>query len=160
MPSISDTLDEYEVGSYMTTERENERPSKVIKHWHHEGIECAVYETRQSHYCGYVNVPDGLIGKVRFTSAYDELDGFIDANVQAHGGITYGPDEDNWVGFDTAHAWDGNFDSDMEELPNTIGSIGDPEFIWQPSDVVEETEGLAERIVALAEEHGIDIEKE
>jgi hypothetical protein len=45
---------------------------------------------------GYVLLPDNhpFYGK-----DYDEID------VDAHGGITYA-DEDGWIGFDTAHAFD------------------------------------------------------
>ena len=153
MTSISDTIEEYGTGEPLSDE--NDRYSMVLDHFDHEGIECATYLIRQSHYCGYVRVPEGLIGKVRIRSGYDELDGYQPPALDVHGGITYGPDDDNWIGFDTVHAGDGNFDENLEELPHALDSIGEPEFIWTPEAVKEHTEELAEQVAALAEEHGV-----
>lgn len=152
--SITDTINEYGIDTPLGEDEDNERVSKIIDHFHHKDIECATYLTRNSHYCGYARMPEELVGKARTTSNYDEIEGYIPPDLSVHGGVTYGPDDDNWIGFDTAHAWDGNFDENMEELLNTIGSIGDPEHIWTPESVKEETEHLAEQLADLMELHG------
>lgn len=48
---------------------------------------------------GYIQLPDGH----PWLSAGEYCD---DANVDVHGGITYGPDSGRWIGFDTAHLGD------------------------------------------------------
>ena len=63
--------------------------------WEHEGIECAIlHHPRFPHCNGYARLPDALAG-----CDVEEL-------FEIHGGINYGPDEEGWIGFDTAHADD------------------------------------------------------
>lgn len=161
--TITDTLEEYGTDTPLPTSDRNERPTVVLEDWTHEGIRCALYRIRESHYCGYVQMPEGLVGEIRTRSNYDELDGFIEPDIEAHGGVTYGPDDDGWIGFDTAHAWDYNYDEDGNRL-ETIGSLprepGEDDFEWDPEAVTEETEALAEQVAELAHDHGIDIEAE
>lgn len=44
---------------------------------------------------------------------------FINDYVQVHGGLTYGPDEDRWTGFDTNHAFDDWSDAELERMFKT-----------------------------------------
>jgi hypothetical protein len=70
----------------------------------HAGLSCKIVHQDLGHWCGYVQIPDDL-GPVRWTSDYDSKHNeVIDAEVDVWGGITYGPDDDGWVGFDDAHA--------------------------------------------------------
>lgn len=68
-----------------------------------------------------------------------------------HGGITYGPDWDGWVGFDTCHADDStlmldgtDMDADLRTFCDLMG-IPAPEspHRWTCEEVVAETRRLA-----------------
>jgi hypothetical protein len=50
--------------------------------------------------CGYVKLTDNLLKKCK--SDYD--DSLFD-EIDIHGGLTYGPDEDGFLGFDDAHGF-------------------------------------------------------
>jgi hypothetical protein len=55
----------------------------------------------------------GILAGMRYSpSGYD----FINDYVEVHGGLTYGPDEDRWIGFDTNHAWDDWSDAELERM--------------------------------------------
>jgi len=70
----------------------------------HADLDCKIVQTSMGHWCGYVQIPNDL-GPVRWTSDYDSKhDEVLDAEVDVWGGITYGPDDDGWVGFDDGHA--------------------------------------------------------
>jgi len=72
----------------------------------HVGLDCKVVKTDMGHWCGYVRRPED-VEPVRWTSDYDSKhDEVIDAEVEVWGGVTYGPDDEGWVGFDDAHARD------------------------------------------------------
>jgi hypothetical protein len=60
----------------------------------HAGLSCKVVKTKAGHFCGYVVAPEDV--EPRELEKQDELSVF--------GGITYGPDDENRVGFDDAHA--------------------------------------------------------
>lgn len=69
----------------------------------HAGLECKILRTDLGHWCGYVRAPDDL-PPTRWQSNYDEKLGLLDPDVDVWGGVTYGPDDEGWVGFDDAHA--------------------------------------------------------
>lgn len=100
----------------------------------HGGLDCKVIRMNQGHWCGYVQIPDDL-GPVRWTSDYDsKYDEILEAEVDVWGGITYGPDDDGWVGFDDAHA---------------RSLVDHREQNTDKSAVKEETQRLAEQVVKL-----------
>lgn len=115
----------------------------VVQRFQHLGIECLVVEI-QGHYCGYV--------KTSLTGHYDDYQQTFDV----HGGLTYGPDEGGWLGFDCAHAGDACFTADGEPLEGhgtkteleMRERLGDREWQhdWRPQDVVEETRNLADQV--------------
>lgn len=75
-----------------------------IREFTHAGLDCRIIQTRLGHWCGYVKRPED-VEPVRWTSDYDSKHGeVLDAEVDVWGGITYGPDEAGWVGFDDAHS--------------------------------------------------------
>jgi hypothetical protein len=105
-----------------------------IDRFSHAGLSCKVVQTDIGHWCGYVRIPESL-GPVRWTSDYDSKhDKVLEADVDVWGGITYGPDDDGWVGFDDAHA---------------SSLINHREQNSDKSSVKEETQRLAEQIVQL-----------
>lgn len=75
-----------------------------IERFTHEGLQCKLLKHDIGHWCGYVKVPES-VENVRWTSDYDlKHDEVLAPDVDVWGGITYGPDEDSWVGFDDARA--------------------------------------------------------
>ena len=70
----------------------------------HAGLNCEIIKTKMGHWCGYVQIPDDL-GPVRWRADYDSKhDNILEPEVDVWGGITYGPNDEGWVGFDDAHA--------------------------------------------------------
>lgn len=70
----------------------------------HAGLECEIVKTEMGHWCGYVRRPED-VEPVRWTSDYDSKHHeVLEADVDVFGGVTYGPDEEGWVGFDDSHS--------------------------------------------------------
>jgi hypothetical protein len=65
--------------------------------WTAHHLRAAVAAGYSGHGCGYVQLPE---------SHPDLGADAVDIDVDVHGGLTYGPDEHGWVGFDTGHAGD------------------------------------------------------
>lgn len=116
---------------------------KKIKEWTHNGRRCKITKDEDlGHYCGYIRT--GLRGDI------NDIDTKLYKLIEVNGGITYGLDEDGWIGFDCAHSHDicvdengditGDFFRDRED-ENSI--------VWSPKDVKEEVEKLAEQFTAL-----------
>jgi len=100
----------------------------------HVGLDCKIVKYDIGHWCGYVRCPED-VEPVRWTSDYDSKHNeIIEAEVDVWGGITYGPDEDGWIGFDDAHA---------RSLVEYRDQNSDK------SAVKEETQHLAEQIQSL-----------
>ena len=92
------------------------------------------------HFCGYTktNLPN-----LNNTSYY-EGDNYVKL-IDVHGGITYGKDDEGWVGFDCGHA--GDMCIKDEEIQNNTVVSKDTE--WYVEDVKEELKCLADQISAL-----------
>ena len=65
-----------------------------LKQWKHKGVNCAIARSPFGSVNGYVQ--DSRFG----TADYDDIE------LDVHGGLTFGPDEDGWIGFDTMHCGD------------------------------------------------------
>jgi len=132
----------------------------VHREWEHADLECRVTIVRENHYCGYVCVPEAIRDDLRYTSTYDEKLGVLEADVDVHGGVTYGLDGDGWIGFDTAHAGDTNYDGDGEPLPGWPNMMqvgrggGDLDTDWTPETVTAEAESLADQLATHLEGSG------
>lgn len=115
-----------------------EHAQYIEKRWTHEGIECAILgHPRFGHLNGYVQVPRGV---------ELPLDEYGDPIVDAHGGITYGLDEEGWIGFDTAHAGDYWPDRpDPYGLNDLYAHLSFPTE-WTFEKLVAEVERLAEQV--------------
>jgi hypothetical protein len=138
------------------------QPYKIEREWKHAGLSCAVVQAREgAHRCGYVRVPPGhpLHGK-----PYEEPE------VEVHGGLTFAEIEPctehadgqgYWFGFDCAHAGDASYDPNA----TTADLVSEQakavlrfhleiaakypirhEHYWTESEVVAETERLAEQL--------------
>lgn len=100
----------------------------------HAGLDCKIVKQDMGHWCGYVRRPYDA-EPVRWTADYDSKhDRLLEPEVDVWGGITYGPDEEGWVGFDDAHS-------------RPITSQRDPDSSHEA--VKEETKKLAEQIAEL-----------
>lgn len=91
--------------------------------------------------------------------------------LKVHYGITYGPDDDGWVGFDTAHAGDiwapddliGLIPDEGMRVANSFRDIfrsGPDSRLWTKKALREETERLAQQIAVALDLSTIDMEAE
>lgn len=88
---------------------------------------------------GYVRLPENhpWLDKGRYL---DDLDS--DEYPDVHGGITYGPNKDRWIGFDTAQ-----MDDLIEQLPDEMPLS--PKLLfrqWTDTEVEEECVRLCEQV--------------
>ena len=127
---------------------ERDESGRVLEEWTwtHSGLRCRVVKLGMGHYCGYV--------RSMFNSrwVYDDFQEWPHSLINIHGGLTYGVDEDGWLGFDCAHAHDYCVDEDGEPW-GTIDHFGsrDNNKVWTVEDVKEETDDLAEQVNTVQE---------
>lgn len=126
-------------------------------HWDEENVKkefiynnrpCVVFQHPTiGHYCGYTKTRLPSLSWKNTT--YNEGDNCVKL-IEVHGGITYGIDKEDWVGFDCGHSKDVCLENG--EIAND-GVIFTPEEertnVWTVEDVVEETKYLADQISAL-----------
>ena len=114
--------------------------------WDHDGIRCRVVAYDAGHYCGYVESSFGI------QLGYDDFQTWPHHLIEIHGGLTYGVDEDGWLGFDCNHAGDVCVDEEGNSW-GTTHYIGASKYgkIWTLEEVKEETERLAEQVNVLQE---------
>lgn len=105
------------------------------------GCRFRVEQVRGQHFCGYI--------QTNFTPpwTYDDLRGGFSSLIDCHGGLTYGPDEDGYVGFDCAHAGDVCI-IDGEVQTNHAMST---KMEWTPDDVAAECRKVARQVEVLQE---------
>jgi len=134
------------------------------KAWTYRTKRCKIFKNEVGHWCGYTQT--SLRG---FTDS-DLYDHGGHEGVQilsVHGGITYGPDENGWVGFDCGHARDVNLNEngqlwgtmhvELGHEPLVLKQRGSIEaceaagdcFVWRLADVKQEAERLADQLIAL-----------
>ncbi|MBT1164653.1 hypothetical protein [Bifidobacterium felsineum] len=97
---------------------------------------------------GYARIPDGHVW--RHLSADD-----LDPLVHVYGGITYGPDEEGWIGFDTLQGNSSMISLDGEDLDERrralCAMMGWPyvePHKWTCDEVEAETKRMAASIAA------------
>lgn len=129
----------------------------ALQRWTAHGLECVIRAGLAS-LNGYVRLPedspDRLFGEA--AEAADQPGYDLLSEVDVHGGLTYGPDEHGWVGFDTAHAFDWWPVDDLMGLVSEEGLIvvrilqrtGRPEGRWTFERLVQEVDRLAEQLAA------------
>ena len=128
--------------------KERDESGRAIEEWTwtHRGLRCRVVKLGRGHYCGYV--------RSMFDSRwnYDDFQDWPAGLIDIHGGLTYGVDEDGWIGFDCAHAYDFCVDEDGEPW-GKISHFGsrDDNKVWTLEDVKEETERLADQVNTVQE---------
>lgn len=127
-----------------------------LREWQHAGLKCAIHVGPAGDYlCGYVQVPRD---NPAFGAPGDRVDGVVDA----HGGLTYGPDRYGWIGFDTGHAFDHWSISELEsagaaitdELLASRARLGElheicgraPVLAWTVQKLIDETNSLASQL--------------
>ena len=109
--------------------------------WTYKGRRCKiVMDPDLGHYCGYIRT--GLRGSLTTTKIHRLVD--------VNGGITYGVDEDGWIGFDCAHSHDICVDENGEPTSDFFADKDDEHsIVWTPEKVKEEVENLADQFEAL-----------
>lgn len=135
------------------------------REWTYRSKRCKVVKNDVGHWCGYTQT---ALRGFHDGDLYDHGGHEGVRILSVHGGMTYGPDDNGWVGFDCGHARDLCLDEDdepwgkMYELDDDHqhielkrrGSIeaceeADDCFVWRLKDVKEETERLADQLIAL-----------
>jgi len=124
----------------------------ALEDWTTEGVRCVIRPGYAS-LNGYVRLPEKL---------RDWWANYGEANevMSAHFGLTYGPDEDGWIGYDTAHYCDywatddliGRIPDEALHLANTFSRINAQmpgARRWTLSMLRGETEVLAAQVAAL-----------
>lgn len=114
--------------------------------WQAHGLWCAVIPSPYAGLNGYVRIPEGVL---------------IDVETLESPALTYGPDRDGWVGFDTAHYWDVWADPDMasSDLTRQLLAHGIklplPEeavaVVWTREKMRDTVEHLAAQVAEVAE---------
>jgi len=130
--------------------------------WTYRTKRCKVVKNDVGDWCGYTQTP---LRGFTDTDLYDHGGHEGQRVLSVHGGLTYGPDADGWVGFDCGHAADlclderGETWSKSEDLLGKDhieirrhGSIEECEeaddcFVWRLADVKRETERLADQLI-------------
>lgn len=116
-----------------------------VEAWQAYGLRCSITFGLLC-FNGYVRIPGNLYSP----EAADRV-------LQASGGITYGPDDEGWVGFDTGHAGDYWAPDDLAsyispqvlELANTMRGIAERYpggHRWTLDDLREAVEDLAQQV--------------
>lgn len=146
------------------TEQDDEDPMEaalratIVKEWTAYGLLCRM-RSGFGAINGYVQIPHAL-----FTVESAER------VLEVHYGITYGPDDDGWVGFDTVHAGD-------YWAPDDLAGLVPPQHMviansmrelstnlswgrrWTLERLQSETETLAQQVAVALDLATIDVEK-
>jgi hypothetical protein len=94
------------------------------------------------HYCGYARTPL-LINTESLRYSGENYINLIEVN----GGITYGRDDDGYIGFDCGHSWDVCWDDG--EYHDGFALDDENRKDWTAEDVKEEVEYLADQLSTL-----------
>lgn len=118
---------------------------KIVKSWITKtGLDACILLVNNSHHCGYVAIPDALLGE----------DFYENDTIVAHGGITYqGVPE--WsqgkevIGFDCAH-WNDLTHCPQELIDAGLEHLHTSEGVWRDEEYcVNECESMAEQLINL-----------
>lgn len=124
-----------------------DRPT--IREWQTHGLDCAIYWGFCS-FCGFVRLPPGHVDRV-LAEAYDEVARpALETRLREQGlnlpmrhtlgydainlaelpvELTYGPDEQGWVGFDTGHHNDNWTDDEIRRELEPVEPVAYAEFL-------------------------------
>lgn len=108
------------------------------RRWSAHGLECATVDSGIGFVNGYVQLPADHVAR---HATYDQ----INRTIEVHGQLTYGPDEDGWVGFDTGHSGDHWPGADR------YGYEQPPWRVWSLELLERETESLARQLADMTE---------
>lgn len=144
------------------------------EYWVSAGLNCCTYATWYGGLNGYVQLPAGhpdLFFMQTMQEVFDHPSAYDYASVPVHGGWTYGPDVQGWIGFDTLHGsdyWDIDTrrrlvpESAREELefllefeercPRVLLMGQGSYYLWTEELVRAETTRAAEGLAALIKE--------
>lgn len=89
--------------------------------WTHRTKRCKVVKNDVGNWCGYTQT---ALRGFTDTDLYDHGGHDGVRILEVHGGLTYGPDEDGWVGFDCGHARDLCLDERGEPWGTSYEELG------------------------------------
>lgn len=112
---------------------------EVLERGTANGCSFKVVQLDMGHFCGYVRTNFGP------AYSYEDIRGHMSSLVDCHGGLTYGVDEDGWVGFDCAHAGDVCIRGGEVQTDHEMTSRQE----WTPEDVAAECRKVARQIETL-----------
>ena len=121
---------------------------RFTERWVHQGVACGIAPSPAtfSHaYNGYVQLPVSPV----FDEAFKDWMGYDKIQVKAPGGLTYGPDPERWIGFDTIHGWD-HWEGALPEWTGKYYVIDESTVRWTMEALKESVNQLAEQILQLA----------
>lgn len=116
---------------------------EFYKLWQYNNIWCLIYKGPLRNYNGYVYLPDNHSWRgLDYDS--EELD-----SVSIHGGLTFS--QDNWIGFDTAHAYDiwenKSIYDDTLNIGSTTNFYLNNNHNWSFDLLEEEIKRLAQQVI-------------
>lgn len=104
----------------------------VIEDFDHHGIWCRLALSPCWTVNGYCKVPESKIYRLEVNNM-----GHPD-NIDVHGGVTYGPDDDGWIGFDCIHFGDIWHNEEREKYYEEYGDEADdpsPPSRYDPGEI-------------------------
>lgn len=117
-----------------------------------------------NHYAGYIRLTEREIRNVRLESDTTAYGDFIPADINVHGGVSFGPSDEGWIGFDCSHAGDCCYRDDGTPLQGSInlreaekrrksGASNSDKITndWYPSDVKGEIMDIVNQLHELTE---------
>lgn len=114
-------------GDYPSTE--------TVEKWEYRGHQCKIRWVQlgpeHAHWTGYA------------TTTLRETYPILNAKIRVHGGITYGIDDDGYVGFDCGHAWDACL---RDEQLYGVFAYRENVTEWTKGMVIDEVESLVDQL--------------
>lgn len=119
--------------------------------WKNDGRACVAVKRTMGHYCGYA--------RTSIDPNTDVLEDRDDWPIRVHGRLSYGVDENGYVGIDFGHAWDVSMvdrETLMEELEKVKTGDSERPQVYESkvgvSQVVEEVDHMANELTRLEQE--------
>jgi len=116
---------------------------QVVRKWEHKGIPCALVVNPAGGCNGYIQLP------ANSPRSWIEGDPYLTIPVNPRGGLTYLPDDERWIGFDTMHTgdrWRGNVYVPEDKRALWSWYYQEGEDPWNEDMVAKECEKMADRI--------------
>ena len=118
---------------------------QVVRKWEHKGIPCVLVVNPGGGCNGYIQLP------ANSPKSWFGRDPELVIPVNPSGGLTYPPDDERWIGFDTLHSgdfWKGEIRMSEEMRSSWSWYHQDGKNPWDEDRVARECERMCEDILA------------